>query len=274
MPPFRSLEGIPRNPDPRHPFCQSFCWPRSPPVSPDGSCGGADGYICLGSEFGDCCSAYGYCGSSTGHCTAGCLSAFGTCEEVSNKVSPDGSCGGANGYVCAGSGFGDCCSAYGYCGSESGHCTAGCQGAFGTCESDTFSHLPSGSCPLHSSSLASPPISLPLSPRSHLHSHIRSRLRFYLALTSTLISSASPLLLPRSSSALSPLFRRFTSTLTFPLTSTLTSTFISSVSTVWCDALLNSDATCCSILMRRAAQFRCNGLPDTTHCLMRCAAQL
>jgi hypothetical protein len=139
---------------------------------------------------------------------------------------------------------------------------------------DTFLHLPSGSCPLHSSSLASPPISPPLLPRSHLHSHIRSHLRFYLALTSTLISSASPLLLPRSSSALSPLFRRFTSTLTFPLTSTLTSTFISSVSTVWCDALLNSDATCCSILMRRAAQFRCNGLPDTTHCLMRCAAQL
>jgi hypothetical protein len=88
MPPFRSLEGIPRNPNPRHPFCQSFCWPRSPSVSPDGSCGGADGYICLESEFGDCCSAYGYCGSFTGHCTAGCLSAFGTCEEVSTRFHP------------------------------------------------------------------------------------------------------------------------------------------------------------------------------------------
>jgi hypothetical protein len=102
-------------------------------VSSDGSCGGADGYICLGSEFGDCCSAYGYCGSSTGHCTAGCQSAFGTCEEVGEKVSPDGSCGGANEYVCPGSGFGDCCSAYGYCGSDSDHCAAGCQGEFGTC---------------------------------------------------------------------------------------------------------------------------------------------
>jgi hypothetical protein len=116
------------------------------PVSPDGSCGGADGYICLGSEFGDCCSAYGYCGSSTGHCTAGCQSAFGTCEEVSNKLSPDGSCGGADGYVCTGSGFGDCCSAYGYCGSESGHCTAGCQGAFGTCEEVSNKLSPDGSC--------------------------------------------------------------------------------------------------------------------------------
>jgi hypothetical protein len=103
-------------------------------VSTDGSCGGADGFICLGSEFGNCCSAYGYCGSSTGHCTAGCQSAFGTCEEgASNKVSPDGSCGGANEDVCAGSGFGDCCSAYGYCGSSSDHCGTGCQGEFGTC---------------------------------------------------------------------------------------------------------------------------------------------
>lgn len=103
------------------------------PVSPGGSCGGADGYICLGTKCGDCCSAYGFCGSSTSHCIVGCQNAFGTCDQVSNKVSPDGSCGGPNGYVCAGSGFGDCCSAYGYCGSTSDHCGAGCQGEFGTC---------------------------------------------------------------------------------------------------------------------------------------------
>jgi hypothetical protein len=116
-------------------------------VSTDGSCGGADGFICLGSEFGDCCSAYGYCGSSTDFCTAGCQSAFGTCEEgASDKVSPDGSCGGTNEYVCAGSGFGDCCSAYGYCGSSTGHCTVGCQSAFGTCEEAGDPVSPDGSC--------------------------------------------------------------------------------------------------------------------------------
>jgi len=29
-------------------------------VSPDGTCGGETHFTCLGSRFGDCCSAYGY----------------------------------------------------------------------------------------------------------------------------------------------------------------------------------------------------------------------
>ncbi|KAF6841710.1 hypothetical protein CPLU01_00382 [Colletotrichum plurivorum] len=70
-------------------------------LSTDGSCGGANKYRCPGSAFGDCCSPAGYCGSSTGHCGAGCQSAFGTCS-VAADVSPDGTCGGANGYKCAG----------------------------------------------------------------------------------------------------------------------------------------------------------------------------
>jgi hypothetical protein len=42
-------------------------------------------------------------------------------------ISTDGSCGGALGAICTGSGFGDCCSAYGWCGGDGIHCDAGCQ---------------------------------------------------------------------------------------------------------------------------------------------------
>ncbi|RPA91178.1 hypothetical protein L873DRAFT_1715215 [Choiromyces venosus 120613-1] len=48
--------------------------------SVDGSCGGTNGYTCTGGAFdGQCCSAYGWCGSDTAHCSAaaGCQSAFG-----------------------------------------------------------------------------------------------------------------------------------------------------------------------------------------------------
>ncbi|KAH8902810.1 hypothetical protein BR93DRAFT_218064 [Coniochaeta sp. PMI_546] len=48
--------------------------------SPDGSdgiCGGE--YTCLGSVYGDCCSANGYCGNTTDYCDEGCNSVFGRC---------------------------------------------------------------------------------------------------------------------------------------------------------------------------------------------------
>lgn len=48
-------------------------------VSVDGSCGGTNGYTCKGSTFGDCCSSYGWCGSSNAHCDSGCQSTFGVC---------------------------------------------------------------------------------------------------------------------------------------------------------------------------------------------------
>ncbi|CAO2648425.1 Nn.00g076920.m01.CDS01 [Neocucurbitaria sp. VM-36] len=48
-------------------------------VSTDGTCAGTQGYTCQGSSFGNCCSQYGWCGSSTAHCGTGCNSAFGTC---------------------------------------------------------------------------------------------------------------------------------------------------------------------------------------------------
>jgi hypothetical protein len=48
----------------------------------------------------------GYCGSTTAHCMAssGCQASFGTC--TTSDLSPDGTCGGSNGYKCKGSGFG------------------------------------------------------------------------------------------------------------------------------------------------------------------------
>ncbi|CAI6335761.1 unnamed protein product [Periconia digitata] len=57
-------------------------------ISTDGSCGGTKGYTCVGSTFGDCCSSYGWCGSSSLHCDAGCQNVFGICpNSVSNPVS-------------------------------------------------------------------------------------------------------------------------------------------------------------------------------------------
>ncbi|KAH4376940.1 hypothetical protein HBH99_208780 [Parastagonospora nodorum] len=123
--------------------CQvSFGNCTSTDISPDGTCGGTNKYKCKGSAFGDCCSSSGYCGSSTTHCTAGCQTGFGTCTGTS--LSPDGTCGGSKKYQCKGSGYGDCCSSSGYCGSTSGHCTAGCQGSFGTCTVTDIS--PDGTC--------------------------------------------------------------------------------------------------------------------------------
>ena len=46
------------------------------PVSEDGSCG--EDTTCEGSEFGDCCSQYGWCGSSVDYCGEGCQPDFGS----------------------------------------------------------------------------------------------------------------------------------------------------------------------------------------------------
>ncbi|KAG0130030.1 hypothetical protein HOY82DRAFT_520964 [Tuber indicum] len=100
-------------------------------VSPDGSCGGKTGYTCLGTSFGNCCSLYGWCGSSTDHCSGGCQANFGTCSGT--NLSPDGTCGPAsNNYICSPN-FGNCCSGAGYCGNSSSHCGAGCYSSDGAC---------------------------------------------------------------------------------------------------------------------------------------------
>ncbi|KAI0879716.1 carbohydrate esterase family 4 protein [Hypoxylon argillaceum] len=49
-------------------------------VSTDGSCG--SGVTCDGSGFGTCCSQFGFCGSTTDYCSAGCQPAFGSGCQV------------------------------------------------------------------------------------------------------------------------------------------------------------------------------------------------
>jgi hypothetical protein len=105
-------------------------------VSTDGTCGGDGGSACTGSGFGSCCSVAGWCGTSAGHCGLDCQPAFGTCDDTSDgdaEVSPDGTCGAANGFTCVGSGVGDCCSVAGWCGASTAHCGDGCQPGYGTC---------------------------------------------------------------------------------------------------------------------------------------------
>jgi peptidoglycan/xylan/chitin deacetylase (PgdA/CDA1 family) len=109
-------------------------------VSTDGSCAGQGGKTCANSAFGNCCSQYGWCGSSGDHCGTGCNSGFGTCGGGGSSpapapvgVSTDGTCGSQGGKTCAGSSFGNCCSEYGWCGSAAGHCGTGCNGGFGQC---------------------------------------------------------------------------------------------------------------------------------------------
>ncbi|KAK4224634.1 hypothetical protein QBC38DRAFT_511620 [Podospora fimiseda] len=48
-------------------------------VSTDGNCG--SGVTCQGSAFGNCCSAYGFCGSTSDHCLGNCQAAFGSCGQ-------------------------------------------------------------------------------------------------------------------------------------------------------------------------------------------------
>ncbi|EFQ36004.1 polysaccharide deacetylase [Colletotrichum graminicola M1.001] len=137
-------------------------------ISTDATCGASNRKTCLGSAFGNCCSQYGYCGSTTDHCGTGCQTGFGNCtvanavlaSSASNTVlassaanavlvspaatntapapvvltSLDGYCGTKYGNTsCLGSVFGNCCSQYGYCGSTTDHCGTGCQTGFGNC---------------------------------------------------------------------------------------------------------------------------------------------
>jgi peptidoglycan/xylan/chitin deacetylase (PgdA/CDA1 family) len=128
-------------------------------VSTDGTCGTqGKNQICIGSEFGNCCSQYGYCGKSTDHCGTGCNTLFGNCGTNANptsgptatstsapqptgalKTSTDGSCGGSSGFTCVGfvhdGAKSECCSQYGWCGTSTDHCGTGCNPLAGNCGS-------------------------------------------------------------------------------------------------------------------------------------------
>lgn len=53
-------------------------------TSVDGTCGKSTGYTCIGfvheGAKSECCSQYGYCGASTGHCGTGCNPLAGKCN--------------------------------------------------------------------------------------------------------------------------------------------------------------------------------------------------
>ncbi|KAF7884612.1 uncharacterized protein EAF02_004948 [Botrytis sinoallii] len=122
-------------------------------ISPNGLCGADNtNYTCEGSAFGDCCSEYGNCGSTSDFCGVGYQSRFGSCTVASATfssvtdtattttalptvtLSPDGSCGGDSGYTCESP---NCCSESGYCGNTSDFCGVGCQPAFGICSTSS-----------------------------------------------------------------------------------------------------------------------------------------
>ena len=56
--------------------------------------------------------------------------AFELAPLAGRELSNNGACGGAQGLTC---GAGYCCSEWGYCGNTASYCDAGCQSAFGTC---------------------------------------------------------------------------------------------------------------------------------------------
>ncbi|ORX81020.1 hypothetical protein BCR32DRAFT_293523 [Anaeromyces robustus] len=96
------------------------------PISKNGNCGSKHGTRC---PEGECCSKFGYCGTSTDYCGSNCQSDFGNCGTTSNQISTNGKCGGNNGKCPKG----ECCSEYGYCGTSSEYCGAGCKPDFGDC---------------------------------------------------------------------------------------------------------------------------------------------
>ncbi|ORX75620.1 hypothetical protein BCR32DRAFT_210153, partial [Anaeromyces robustus] len=102
-----------------------------------------------------CCSKYGYCGTSSDYCdiSSGCQSEFGECTNNIIKTSTvKGMCGKEYGKCPSG----QCCSKYGHCGTTSEYCTisTGCQSEFGECQIDIVSPVIGrcgkdyGNCPL------------------------------------------------------------------------------------------------------------------------------
>jgi len=102
------------------------------PTSTTGKCGPSEGKC----PSGQCCSKYGWCGTSDKHCTTGCQSEFGVCKgtsttitKVSLPTSTNGKCGSSDGQCPSG----QCCSKYGWCGKTDEYCGTGCQSEFGKC---------------------------------------------------------------------------------------------------------------------------------------------
>ncbi|ORX88187.1 RNI-like protein [Anaeromyces robustus] len=102
-------------------------------VSSNGKCGPNNGRC----PYGQCCSKYGWCGTSEKYCLIenGCQSEFGDCSNQQFNISNNGKCGEDDGNCPTG----ECCSKYGWCGISEKHCLIdqGCQSEFGQCKTKT-----------------------------------------------------------------------------------------------------------------------------------------
>ncbi len=119
----------------------------------------------------NCCSRYGWCGTSAAYCGTGCQSGFGICaagnpssststststtSPPTKPVSTNGQCQ-TNGAICP---SGQCCSQYGWCGTSSAYCGTGCQLAWGVCSN--ASPQPSTTSTSSTTTIASTPTSTP-----------------------------------------------------------------------------------------------------------------
>lgn len=125
-------------------------WLEPTSIAINGLCGETTGQTCLGSTWGNCCSASGRlisvlqrywltnkgdCGHNAFYCGIGCQNEYGYCS----RTSIDGSCG--NGVSCLDTVFGHCCSASYYCGNGTEYCGDGCQPEFGYCGLATSTSL-------------------------------------------------------------------------------------------------------------------------------------
>ncbi|KAI0187809.1 hypothetical protein EV127DRAFT_409954 [Xylaria flabelliformis] len=106
------------------------------PVSNNGMCGAQQNWTstCIGSQWGNCCGAGGYCGTGAAYCGPGNCQE-GTCDGAPIPYSTNGLCGSQNNWVDCPAKFGVCCSEFGYCGNGTNYCGAGCQS--GTCAAST-----------------------------------------------------------------------------------------------------------------------------------------
>jgi len=100
--------------------------PEEESVTPDGQCGNGHGRC----PEGQCCSRFGWCGTSSLHCSIadGCQSNLGHCNGNEDEAI-DGRCGSGYGKCPSGK----CCSKEGWCGTGDNFCGAGCQKEFGGC---------------------------------------------------------------------------------------------------------------------------------------------
>jgi len=116
-------------------------------ISTNGKCGIEDGKC----PSGECCSKYGWCGTSDAYCNTGCQSEFGECKNTSTTkttttkktttstkqsslpTSTNSKCGPKDG-KCP---DGQCCSKYGWCGTSESYCVKDCQPEFGVCKNSS-----------------------------------------------------------------------------------------------------------------------------------------